>query len=103
MNEVLVVLYSLAALSSAFNMGYFSTLQTVGRNRRLGAAILALVSAGALLQSVVGGLNLWLATGHSTSAVLLAQSVVALGSLAVTGTILRRLCWQWTHHNGGAR
>ncbi len=94
MTSILLTLYILALCASAVNAAYFGALPAQSRGRRIGALVLALVNTGTALHSARGAIIALLAPPQPESAYLataiLVQSVVALGSLAVTILILRR-------------
>jgi len=94
MTSILLALYILALCGSAVNAAYFVALPSQSRSRRIGALVLALANTGTALHSARGALITLFAPLQTESAYLataiLAQSVVALGSLAVTVLILRR-------------
>lgn len=94
MTIILLTLYILSLCGSAVNAAYFVALPSRSRSRRIGALVLALVNTGTALHSARGAIITLLAPLQAESAYLataiLVQSVVALGSLAVTVLILRR-------------
>ena len=98
LQDSLLLLYLLATSSSSVNTAYFATFQTPRRGRRVGALVLALVSLGTVLHSGYSGLgmatslhNFFSGSPNTLVPSLLVQGVVVLGSLAVTGLIVRRV------------
>ena len=98
LQDSLLLLYLLATSSSSVNTAYFATFQTPRRGRRVGALVLALVSLGTALHSGYSGLamafslqGLLSQSLNTLVPSLLVQGVVVLGSLAVTGLIVRRV------------
>jgi len=86
---------SAAAVCSALNLAYFLTrsLDTNERSaRRLAAAVLCLISAGVLLESVfLGALALTSAETIATERLVWARLCLVAGTVAMSLLILRRL------------
>jgi len=84
------------ALSSGYNGLYFWRYRSPLPARRVGATIMTLVSLATLVESLYLGLYAlpqggpWLESSQSASLLLVARSLVCVGSLAVSGLILRR-------------
>jgi hypothetical protein len=90
--------YIVTALSAGFNAGYFFRYRSPVRRRRIGALTLALLSSAIFAESlyfpiVALTLNGGWTSGFffSPSCWLLARLLLCLGSLVVSGLILRHL------------
>jgi hypothetical protein len=85
---------SAAAVCSALNLAYFLTrsLDTDERSARRLAAVLCLISAGVLLESVfLGALALTSAETIATERLVWARLCLVAGTVAMSLLILRRL------------
>lgn len=91
--EALVVgQYALTALLAGFNTLYFATHSWPEQRKRVGALVLAVVSAGALVQSLAFGLILFRRPpGGEPWTWLAAGGLGLLGTALITLLILRNL------------
>lgn len=87
---LVVLQYGVTAVSSAFNAAYFARYRSAWRRRRLGARVLAVASLALALESAYFGLYLFPQRPQPDArAWLLAGALSALGSLLMSGLILR--------------
>jgi len=86
----------ITALSSGGNGLYFWRYRSPLPARRVGAAVMALVSLATLVESLYLGLFVlphggpWLESSQNASLLLAARSLVSFGSLGISGLILLR-------------
>ena len=97
MHQLIVVQYVVTLVSSGLNAGYFFRYRSPVRRRRIGAVVLAAVSAAVFLESLYFGLfalfggRAWaLAFFLDPGRWLFATLPLCIGSLAVSMLILHR-------------
>ena len=92
--ELLVIAqYGITAVSSAFNATYFGRYRSPRAGRWIAARVLAVASLALVLESAYFGIYLFASQRLHTDARawLLAGSLSAIGSLLMTGLILRQM------------
>ncbi len=88
--DLVLIEYSLTALSASLNAWYFATYRTAERRRRIGAAVMALVSLGLVVESLALGAVIYPRSGTLGWIWVTAGALALAGSAAISFLILRQ-------------
>lgn len=92
LHTLVILQYGITAASSALNAAFFAQYRSEQRRRRIGARVLAVASLALVLESAYFGLYLFPQKPQADArAWLLVGSLSTLGSLLMTGLVLRQM------------
>lgn len=90
LDTMVLAQYGATAISAAFNTWYFAAYRTQEGRRRVGAAVMAVVSLALVVESLVSGWLLYPRAGGGGLLWLISGTLALAGSLLITALILRR-------------
>ncbi len=88
--DMVFIEYGVTAMSAAFNAWFFTTYRTRTGRRRIGAAVMALVSAALVVESLALGAVMYPRSGTDSWVWLVAGASALAGSVAISFLILRQ-------------